>query len=308
MFIVSQPALVIAQCASGIVGAFPALNARSNEELDNWLRQIASALNEHRKQHPSTSHAPFAVNHIVHASNRRLEEDLAICACHRVPLVITSLGARREVYEAIHSWGGLVLHDVINDTHARKAIEKGADGLIAVAAGGGGHAGTRSPFALVQEIRRWFDGPLALGGSIATGESVLAARTLGADLAYVGSAFIATHEANASAAYKQMIVDGTSDDIVYTDRFSGTHANYLKGSLCACGIDPDRIDVSPGRMDFSDVAPVAGEKKAWRDFWGCGQGIGAITAVMPAAELVAQFAREFETARRRVSTINLGCP
>ncbi|CAH2599760.1 Nitronate monooxygenase [Rhodovastum atsumiense] len=295
MFIVSGPELVIAQCKAGIVGSFPALNARPPEMLDEWLRRITGELAEHDAKYPDRKAAPFAVNQIVHRSNARLQQDLEICVAHRVPIMITSLGAREEVYQAAHSYGGIVLHDVISDRFARKAIEKGADGLIAVAAGAGGHAGTTSPFALVQEIRDWFDGPLVLAGAIATGGAVLAAQALGADLAYVGSAFIATTEARAVDAYKQMVVAGNAADIVYTDLITGVHGNYLKPSLIQAGLDPDTLPGSdPSRMDF-------GAAKAWKDIWGSGQGIGAIKAVVPAAELVARLRREYAAARLRLA-------
>jgi nitronate monooxygenase len=297
MFIVSTPDLVIAQCKAGIVGSFPALNARPAEALDDWLVQIKDALAAHDAQHPDRPAAPFAVNQIVHRSNARLQHDLDICVKHRVPIMITSLGARADVYQAAHSYGGIVLHDVITDGFARKAIDKGADGLVAVAAGAGGHAGTISPFALVQEIRAWFEGPLALSGAIATGGAILAAQAMGADLAYIGSAFIATEEANAAAAYKQAIVDGAAADIVYTDVITGVHGNYLKASLLAAGLDPDALPGSdPSSMDFS-----AGKPKAWKDIWGSGQGIGAIRQVVPAAELVARLAREYRAARARLA-------
>lgn len=284
MFILSQPDLVIAQCRAGIVGAFPSLNARPSGTFEGWLRQLGAALTERD--------APFAVNLIVHKSNTRLDEDLALCVQYRVPIVITSLGAQERVNEAIHSYGGVVLHDVINNGFARKAIDKGADGLIAVAAGAGGHAGTLSPFALVQEIRQWFDGPLALSGAIATGRSIAAARMMGADLAYMGSPFIATTEANADAAYKQMIVDSSAGDIVYSDVFTGVHGNYLRPSIVASGMDPDNL---PKAMEM-DFATIAGDKKAWRDVWGCGQGIGAIRKVQPAADFIAQLRREYRAA------------
>ena len=296
LFIVSDPALVIAQCTAGVVGSFPALNARPAHMLEEWLHRIEDALAEHDARHPERPAAPFAVNQIVHRSNDRLEHDLAVCVKHRVPLVITSLGARPEVAEAVHSYGGTVLHDVIDDRFARKAIEKGADGLIAVAAGAGGHAGTLSPFALVQEIRAWFSGPLALSGSIATGGAVLAAQAMGADLAYIGSAFIATAEANAADAYKRMIVESGAGSIVYTDLITGVHGNYLKPSLTAAGLDPDNLPRSdPSAMDFG-----GGRSKAWRDIWGSGQGIGAVREVVPAAELVERLAREYAQARARV--------
>ncbi|WP_370173241.1 NAD(P)H-dependent flavin oxidoreductase [Sphingobium abikonense] len=285
MFIISQPNLVIAQCRSGIVGAFPSLNARPAGMFESWLQQLGEALIE--------SDAPFAVNLIVHRTNSRLEEDLALCVRYRVPLVITSLGAREDVNEAIHSYGGIVLHDVINNVFARKAVEKGADGLIAVAAGAGGHAGTLSPFALVQEIRAWFDGPLALSGSIATGRAIAAARMMGADLGYMGTPFIATQEANAQAAYKQMIVDGSAQDIVYSDVFTGVLGNYLRPSIVAAGLDPDALPKAKD-MDFASL--TGGEKKAWRDVWGAGQGIGAIHKVQPAADFIAGLKADYRAA------------
>ena len=285
MFIISQPDLVIAQCRSGIVGAFPSLNARPAGMFESWLQQLVEALIE--------SDAPFAVNLIVHRTNSRLEEDLALCVRYRVPLVITSLGAREDVNEAIHSYGGIVLHDVINNVFARKAVEKGADGLIAVAAGAGGHAGTLSPFALVQEIRAWFDGPLALSGSIATGRAIAAARMMGADLGYMGTPFIATQEANAQAAYKQMIVDGSAQDIVYSDVFTGVLGNYLRPSIVAAGLDPDALPKAKD-MDFASL--TGGEKKAWRDVWGAGQGIGAIHKVQPAADFIAGLKADYRAA------------
>jgi nitronate monooxygenase len=297
LFIISNPKLVVAQCASGVVGAMPALNARPAEQLDAWLAEITETLAAHDRDHPDRLAAPFAINQIVHKSNDRLDHDMAVCAKYKVPIVITSLGARTDVNDAVHAWGGIVLHDVINDRFARKAIEKGADGLIAVAAGAGGHAGTTSPFALVQEIRRWFGGPLALSGAIATGDAVLAAQAMGADFAYVGSAFIATDEARAAGAYKQMIVDSTSADVVYSSLFTGVHGNYLRGSIVASGLDPDRLPESdPSKMDFGG----GGAKKAWKDIWGCGQGIGAIDAVVPAAALVARLQREYEATRTRL--------
>ncbi len=298
LFIISNPDLVIAQCTSGVVGSFPALNARPASQLDEWLAQITEALAAWDRAHPEQPAAPFAVNQIVHRSNDRLEQDLALCAKYRVPLVITSLGARPEVNQAVHGWGGLVLHDVINDAFAHKAIDKGADGLIAVAAGAGGHAGTLSPFALVQEIRQWFDGPLALSGAIARGDAVLAAQAMGADFAYVGSAFIATEEARAVEAYKRMIVDSRADNIVYTNLFTGVHGNYLRGSILAAGLDPAHLPESdPSRMDFA--AAVNGAK-AWKEIWGCGQGIGAIGDVVPAAARIARMADEYAQARSRL--------
>jgi nitronate monooxygenase len=296
MFIISTPALVIAQCKAGVVGSMPALNARPATQLDDWLAEITEALAAHDRAHPDRPAAPFAINQIVHKSNDRLDQDMALCAKYRVPIVITSLGAREDVNQAVHAWGGVVLHDVINDAFARKAVAKGADGLIAVAAGAGGHAGTKSPFALVQEIRRWFDGPLALSGAIANGGAVLAAQAMGADFAYIGSAFIATTEARAAEAYKQAIVDGTSDDIVYSNLFTGVHGNYLKASIRAAGLDPDHLPESdPSQMNFgSDSA------KAWKDIWGSGQGIGAVEGVVPVAELVQRLRREYGAARERL--------
>ena len=297
LFIISNPKLVIAQCKAGIVGSMPALNARPASQLDEWLAEITETLTAHNKAHPDQPAAPYAVNQIVHKSNDRLEQDMAVCAKYKVPLIITSLGARVDVNQAVHSWGGVVLHDIINNTFAKKAIEKGADGLIAVAAGAGGHAGVKSPFALIQEIRQWFDGPVALSGSIATGDAVLAAQAMGADLAYIGSAFIATHEARASDAYKQMIVDSSSDDIVYSNLFTGVHGNYLKGSIVNAGMDPDHLPESdPSSMNFGGDA-----KKAWKDIWGCGQGIGAVKAVTSTAELAQRLSIEYATARRRLS-------
>jgi nitronate monooxygenase len=296
LFIISNPKLVIAQCQAGVVGSMPALNARPASQLDEWLAEITETLAAYDAAHPDAPSAPFAINQIVHKSNDRLEHDMALCAKYKVPIIITSLGARTDVNDAVHGWGGVVLHDIINNAFARKAIEKGADGLIAVAAGAGGHAGTKSPFALIQEIRQWFDGPLALSGSIASGGAVLAAQAMGADFAYIGSAFIATDEARASEAYKQCVVDSNSDDIVYSSLFTGVHGNYLKPSIRAAGLDPDQLPESdPSAMNFGGDA-----KKAWKDIWGCGQGIGAIDAVVPAAERVARLRREYEAARARL--------
>ena len=298
LFIVSNPKLVIAQCKAGIVGSFPALNARPAAQLEEWLIEITTELAAYDAAHPEAPSAPFAVNQIVHRSNDRLMHDLEMCVKYKVPIVITSLGAREDVNAAIHSYGGIVLHDIINNKFAKKAIEKGADGIIAVAAGAGGHAGTTSPFALIQEIREWFDGPLALSGSIATGDAVLAAQAMGADVAYVGSAFIATDEANASAAYKQCIVESAADDIVYSATFTGVHGNYLKPSIVAAGIDPDKVSVAdPSKMDFASTGNTA---KAWKDIWGCGQGIGAVHEVLPAAKLVERLATEYGAARQRL--------
>jgi nitronate monooxygenase len=296
LFIISNPKLVIAQCQAGVVGSMPALNARPASQLDEWLAEITETLAAYDAAHPDAPSAPFAINQIVHKSNDRLEQDMALCAKYKVPIIITSLGARTDVNDAVHGWGGVVLHDIINNAFARKAIEKGADGLIAVAAGAGGHAGTKSPFALIQEIRQWFDGPLALSGSIASGGAVLAAQAMGADFAYIGSAFIATDEARASEAYKQCVVDSNSDDIVYSSLFTGVHGNYLKPSIRAAGLDPDHLPESdPSAMNFGGDA-----KKAWKDIWGCGQGIGAIDAVVPAAERIARLRREYEAARARL--------
>jgi nitronate monooxygenase len=296
LFIISNPKLVIAQCTAGVLGSMPALNARPAAQLDEWLHEITEGLAAWDRAHPEQPAAPFAINQIVHKSNERLEHDLQLCAKYKVPVVITSLGAREDLNQAVHAWGGVVLHDVINNRFARKAIEKGADGLVAVAAGAGGHAGVKSPFALVQEIRAWFDGPLALSGAIATGGAVLAAQAMGADFAYIGSAFIATHEARASDAYKQAIVDGSSDDIVYSSLFTGVHGNYLAPSIRAAGLDPDNLPESdPSKMNFGDAAA-----KAWKDIWGCGQGIGAVEAVVPTAELIARLKREYAEQRQRL--------
>jgi nitronate monooxygenase len=298
LFIVSNPKLVIAQCTAGVVGSMPALNARPAEQLDEWLAEITEGLAAWNRDHPDRPAAPFAINQIVHKTNDRLEHDMQVCAKYKVPIVITSLGARTDINDAVHAWGGVVLHDIINNTFARKAIEKGADGLIAVAAGAGGHAGVKSPFALVQEIREWFDGPLALSGSIATGGAVLAAQAMGADFAYIGSAFIATDEARASDAYKQCIVDSDSDQIVYSSLFTGVHGNYLKPSIRNAGMDPDNLPESdPSKMNFGGGDSA---KKAWKDIWGCGQGIGAVKSVMPARELCERLAREYREARARV--------
>ena len=300
LFIISNPQLVLAQCKAGIVGSFPSLNARPVSQLDEWLAEITEELAAHDRAHPEAPAAPFAVNQIVHRSNDRLDEDMALCAKYKVPLVITSLGARTDVNDAVHGWGGLTFHDVIDDRFARKAVEKGADGLIAVAAGAGGHAGTLSPFALVGEIRAWFDGPLALSGAIASGRAVLAARAMGADLAYIGSAFIATAEANAAEGYKQSVVASGAADIVYTNLFTGVHGNYLRPSVIAAGLDPDNLPVSdPSTMNF---ASGGGSKaKAWRDIWGCGQGIAGVDRVQGAAEFVARLQREYLDARAMLS-------
>jgi nitronate monooxygenase len=296
LFIISNPKLVVAQCKAGVVGSMPALNARPAEQLEEWLIEITEALAAHNAAHPEAPAAPFAINQIVHKSNDRLEHDMALCVKYKVPIIITSLGAREDINAAAHSYGGVVLHDVINNKHARKAIEKGADGLIAVAAGAGGHAGVKSPFALIQEIRQWFDGPVALSGSIASGGAVLAAQAMGADFAYIGSAFIATDEARAAEGYKQAVVESNSDDIVYSNLFTGVHGNYLAPSIRAAGMDPENLPVSdPSKMNFG------GDKsKAWKDIWGCGQGIGAIDKVQPAGEFVAQLKREYATARGRL--------
>ena len=302
LFIISNPDLVIAQCKAGVVGSFPALNARPAELLETWLQRITTELAEYDAQHPDKPSAPFAVNQIVHKSNDRLEHDLALCVKYKVPIVITSLGAREDVNQAVHSYGGIVLHDVINNKFAKKAIEKGADGLIAVAAGAGGHAGTTSPFALIHEIREWFDGPLLLSGAIANGNAILAALAAGADLAYVGSAFIATEEANAAEGYKQAIVESNATDIVYTNLFTGVHGNYLRKSIVGAGLDPDALPESdPSKMNFGSGGGA--KAKAWKDIWGAGQGVGAVKRVVPAAELVKRFAEEFEVARRRLNSI-----
>lgn len=301
LFIISTPELVIAQCKAGIVGSFPALNARPASVLAEWLEHITQALAEHDRLHPEQPAAPFAVNQIVHRSNDRLEQDMAVCVQHKVPIIITSLGARPEINDAVHSYGGIVLHDVINNRFARKAIDKGADGLIAVAAGAGGHAGTLSPFALVQEIRQWFAGPLLLSGSIASGSSILAAQAMGADLAYIGSAFIATEEANAVPGYKQMISDSSAEDIVYTNLITGVHGNYLKPSLLAAGLDPEDLPSSdPTQMNFGSERQ---RPKAWKEIWGCGQGIGVLQAVPCAEALVARLAEEYQQAAQRLQTL-----
>ena len=300
LFIISNPDLVIAQCKAGIVGSFPALNARPISQLDEWLARITEELAAHDRANPDAPSAPFAVNQIVHKSNNRLEEDIAMCVKHKVPVVITSLGAREDLNGAIHSYGGITLHDVINDRHAHKAIEKGADGLIPVAAGAGGHAGTLSPFALIQEIRAWFDGPVALSGSIACGRSILAAQAMGADLAYIGSAFIATKEANAPQGYKDTIVEASANDIVYSNLFTGVHGNYLRQSIVRAGLDPENLPVSdPSAMNFGSGGNQ--EAKAWRDIWGSGQGVGAIDAVLSAGELVAKFAEQYEDAKAELA-------
>jgi nitronate monooxygenase len=295
LFIISVPDLVIAQCKAGIVGSFPALNARPPALLDEWLVRIKEELAAYDKAHPERPSAPFAVNQIVHRSNNRLEQDLALCEKHKVPMIITSLGAREELNQAAHGWGGVVFHDVINQKFAHKAIEKGADGLIPVAAGAGGHAGAQSPFALVQEIRTWFDGLVALSGAIGHGRSILAAQALGADLAYIGSAWIATHEARAIDAYKQAIVDSGADDIVYSNLFTGVHGNYLRSSIVGAGLNPDHLPESdPSKMNFGSGGNT--EAKAWKDIWGSGQGIGTIKAVETVAERVAKFEAEYRAA------------
>jgi nitronate monooxygenase len=300
LFIISSPELVIAQCKAGVIGSFPALNARPAHLLGEWLRRVTNELKEHDERHPRQVSAPFAVNQIVHKSNDRLNQDIDYCVKYRVPIVITSLGAREDVNRAVHSYGGIVLHDVINQTFARKAIEKGADGLILVAAGAGGHAGTLSPFAFVAETRQWFDGPIALSGAIGTGNAILAAEAAGADLAYIGSAFIATNEANASPAYKQGIVDGSAEDIVYTNLFTGVHGNYLRPSIVAAGLDPDNLPSSdPTKMNFGSGGPSSA--KVWRDIWGSGQGIGSMSRVEPVAAFVDRLPREYAAARARLA-------
>ncbi len=296
LFIISVPQLVIAQCTAGIVGAMPALNARPASQLDDWLAEITEGLAAWDSAHPEQPAAPYAINQIVHKSNDRLEADMQVCAKYRVPLVISSLGARPEVNQGVHAWGGVVLHDVINNTHAHKAIEKGADGLIAVAAGAGGHAGTKSPFALVQEIRQWFDGPLALSGCIASGDAILAAQAMGADFAYIGSPFIATLEARASEAQKQAVVDANSDEIVYSDLFTGIPGNYLKASVRNAGLDPEQL---PKATEVMNIAS-AGAAKAWKDIWGCGQGVAPVDAIVPVAERVARWRGEYAAARQRL--------
>ncbi|MGV1759310.1 NAD(P)H-dependent flavin oxidoreductase [Rhizobium sp. A22-96] len=299
LFIISHPALTLAQCKAGVVGSFPALNARPESQLDEWLAMITEDLAAYNAANPERPAAPFAVNQIVHTSNKRLEHDLMLCVKYKVPIVISSLGAVPEVNAAVHSYGGIVLHDIINNRHANSAIRKGADGLIAVAVGAGGHAGQLSPFALVQEIREWFDGPLLLAGAIATGGAVLAAQAAGADMAYIGSPFIATQEARAVDAYKQAIVDGTAADIVYSNYFTGIHGNYLKPSIVAAGLDPDKLpEADPSKMDFE--AATTGVK-AWKDIWGSGQGIGAVKAIQPVAALVDRLEAEYRQARARLA-------
>jgi nitronate monooxygenase len=297
LFIISNPKLVIEQCKAGVVGSMPALNARPAAQLEEWLIEITETLAAYNIANPDKPAAPYAINQIVHKSNDRLEHDMAMCVKYKVPIIITSLGAREDINQAAHSYGGVVLHDIINNKFAHKAIEKGADGLIAVAAGAGGHAGEKSPFALIQEIRQWFDGPVALSGSIASGEAVLAAQAMGADFAYIGSAFIATHEARAADAYKQAIVDCNSDDIVYSNLFTGVHGNYLAPSIKSAGLDPSNLPVSdPSTMNFSGDA-----KKAWKDIWGCGQGIGAVDAVVSTADFVAKLKQQYAVARARLA-------
>ena len=297
LFIISNPKLVIAQCKAGVVGSMPALNARPAEQLEEWLIEITEALEAHNRAYPDKPAAPYAINQIVHKSNDRLEHDMAMCVKYKVPIIITSLGAREDVNAAAHSYGGIVLHDIINNKFAKKAIEKGADGLVAVAAGAGGHAGVKSPFALIQEIREWFDGPIALSGAIANGGAILAAQAMGADFAYIGSAFIATEEARAAEEYKQAIVEASSDDIIYSNLFTGVHGNYLAPSIRNAGLDPENLPESDAsKMTFGGDA-----KKAWKDIWGCGQGIGAVKAVLPTADLVARLQREYEEARARLN-------
>jgi len=301
LFIISHPDLVLAQCKAGVVGSFPALNARPAEQLDEWLAQITEELASYKEANPDKKVAPFAVNQIVHKSNNRLEHDIQMCVKYKVPIVITSLGAVPEVNEAVHSYGGIVLHDIINDRHAKSAIRKGADGLIAVATGAGGHAGTLSPFALIQEIRQWFDGPLLLSGSIANGGAVLAAQAMGADAAYIGSPFIATDEARAMQEYKDAIAEYKANDIVYTNLFTGVHGNYLKPSIEQAGMDPDNLPESdPSAMNFASGGNT--DAKAWKDIWGCGQGIGIIDKVQPTADFVAKLVREYDEAKARLTT------
>lgn len=300
LFIISNPDLVIAQCKAGVVGSFPSLNARPLEVLEQWLDRITSELAAYNKENPDAPAAPFAVNLIVHNSNNRLQEDLELVVKYKVPMVITSLGAKEFVYDAVHSYGGICVHDIINNTFAKKAVSKGADGIVAVGAGAGGHAGTTSPFALVQEIREWFDGPLLLSGSIATGGAILAAQAMGADLAYIGSPFIATDEANADLEYKKCIVECSSEDIVYSSLFTGVHGNYLKPSVVNAGLDPNNLpDGDVSTMNFASGGNT--EAKAWKDIWGCGQGISAVKTVGPAAELIGRLKREYDEARGRLA-------
>ncbi len=297
LFIISNPKLVIEQCKAGVIGSMPALNARPASQLDEWLAEITETLAAYNRANPDNPAAPFAINQIVHKSNDRLDHDMEMCVKYKVPMIITSLGAREEINQAAHSYGAVVMHDIINNKFAHKAIEKGADGLIAVATGAGGHAGVKSPFALIQEIREWFDGPVALSGSIANGGAILAAQAMGADFAYIGSAFIATEEARALDAYKQCVVDSTSDDIVYSNLFTGVHGNYLAPSIRNAGLDPENLPESdPSKMNFGGDA-----KKAWKDIWGCGQGISAVKKVVPTAELVARLKREYQEARTRLA-------
>jgi nitronate monooxygenase len=300
MFIISTPELVIAQCKAGVVGSMPSLNARPAAQLDDWLAEITETLAAYNLANPDNPAAPFAINQIVHKSNDRLDHDMQLCAKYKVPIMITSLGAREDINQAVHSWGGVVMHDVISNVFAHKAIDKGADGLIAVAAGAGGHASVKSPFAMIQEIREWFDGPLALSGSMASGGAILAAQAMGADFAYIGSAFIATQEARAVEGYKQMITECNSDDIVYSNFYTGVHGNYLKGSIRNAGMDPENLpDSDPSKMNFSSGEGES-SAKAWKDIWGCGQGIGAIREVLPTAELVARWKREYAETRARL--------
>ena len=300
LFIISNPDMVIAQCKAGIIGSFPALNARPGPVLEEWLKRITSELAEYDAKHPDRPSAPFAVNQIVHKSNDRLQHDIDMCVKYKAPVIITSLGAQESLNKAIHSYGGIVLHDVINQKFAHKAIEKGADGLILVAAGAGGHAGVQSPFAFVRETREWFDGPIALSGAIATGEAVLAAQAMGADFGYIGSAFIATKEANASDPHKQAIVDASAEDIVYTNLFTGVHGNYLRPSIVNAGLDPDNLPVSdPSKMNFGSGGNT--KAKAWKDIWGSGQGIGAVKSVVSVGEMVDRLEREYLAAKKRVA-------
>ncbi|MDE2377758.1 nitronate monooxygenase family protein [Bradyrhizobium sp.] len=298
LFIISVPDLVIAQCKAGVVGSFPALNARPAALLDEWLHRIREELAAYDRAHPERPSAPFAVNQIVHKSNNRLDQDMALCEKHKVPVIISSLGAREELNKAVHNWGGIIFHDVINQKFAHKAVEKGADGLILVAAGAGGHAGTISPFPFVAETRRWFDGPIALSGAIGNGKAIRAARILGADFAYIGSAFIATREANAVERYKEMIASSSAEDIVYSNLFTGVHGNYLRPSIVAAGMDPDNLETSdPTKMNFgTDASGERAKPKAWKEIWGSGQGIGSIEKIVPAAELIARFKKEYDEA------------
>ncbi|HEY1708732.1 MAG TPA: nitronate monooxygenase family protein [Rhizomicrobium sp.] len=300
LFIISNPDLVLAQCKAGVIGSFPSLNARPLSMLDEWLARITEELAAYDRAHPDAPSAPFAVNQIVHKSNDRWPQDLELCVKYKVPIVITSLGAREDLNAAVHSYGGVTLHDIINNKFAHKAIEKGADGIIAVAAGAGGHAGVTSPFALIEEIREWFDGPLALSGAIASGRAVLAAEAAGADFGYVGSAFIATEEANAPQGYKDMIVGAGAEDIVYSNLFTGVHGNYLRPSVVAAGLDPDNLPVSdPSKMNFGSGGNT--KAKAWKDIWGSGQGIGLVKGVVPAAQLVARLRREYREAKAKLA-------